>query len=331
MVANTSKDRIAGLILAAGYGTRMRPLTEYLPKSLLPILGVPLLEIVARKLRRAGASRIHVNAFHLAEKLEEFAAGSDPPLVLHREETLLGTGGGIGNMAGSLEGTGTIILHLGDILSNIDFTGAVSFHESRGTLVTLVLVPAGPVANVECSIEGDILHIGDVQGETERGTRFLGYTGMAVMSPGALAYFPQGEAGGFVDALHRMIEERPGSVAGFDVTGDLRSYRWETIGSPDNYIEIHRAILLGGARFDMLLEPPPLPLHVGEGARVADDTIWKGFLEVGRHATIGTECNLESCVVLEGTDVPAGSSFRNAILYPEGIIEAKGKNSTEIR
>ena len=325
MVAGKTKDGITGLILAAGYGTRMRPLTGYLPKTLLPVIGVPLLEIVANKLRRGGASHIHVNAFHLAEQLEEFAAGSDLPLTLHREHTLLGTGGGIGNMAGSLEGAGTILLHLGDILSDIEFAGAVSFHESKGALVTMVLVPAGPVANVECSEGGDILRIGELQRETKVGVRYLGYTGMAVLSPEALAYFPRGEAGGFVDALHRMIDERPGSVMGFDAAGESSPYRWETIGSPRNYMDIHRAILLGGARFDMLLEPPPLPLHTGEGTHIADDVTWKGFLEVGPGAAIGKGSILENCVVLEGTDVPAGSSFRNAILYPEGIIETEGE------
>ena len=325
MVAEKTKDGITGLILAAGYGTRMRPLTAYLPKTLLPVIGVPLLEIVANKLRRAGASQIHVNEFHLAERMEEFAAGSDLPLTLHRERTLLGTGGGIGNMAGSLEDAGTILLHLGDILSDIEFAGALSFHESRRALVTMVLVPAGPVQNVECSEAGDVLRIGELQRDATVGVHYLGYTGMAVLSPEVLRYFPRETAGGFVDVLHRMIDERPGSVAGFDATEGSSSYRWETIGSPRSYIDIHRAILMGGARFDMLLEPPPLPLHTGDDVHIADDVTWKGFLEVGSGASIGKGSVLENCVVLEGTEIPAGSSFHSTILYPEGIIETEGE------
>ena len=145
---NDAPRPIAGLVLAAGYGERMLPLTRSFPKPLLPVLGVPVFEIVVRKLLRAGARSIHANLHHLPDAIERYAEGRDLPVVFHREETILGTGGGIGAMASAVAGAECVLLHNADCVSDIDLAPALAFHASRRPLVTLILVPEGPRANV---------------------------------------------------------------------------------------------------------------------------------------------------------------------------------------
>jgi NDP-sugar pyrophosphorylase family protein len=317
MPDSSKRSNIAGVILAAGEGRRMRPLTGFRPKPGLPVLGRPAIDIIAEKLLRSGASSLHCNLFHLAGLIEEEAEGQKWPISFYRERELLGTGGGIGNMAGDLAGRDTIILHNGDIVSNIDFVPVIAFHSERGALFTMVLVDSGPPASVTCGPDGEVTGIGT---EGRKGSCRLGYTGTAVFDPAALDFFPAGRRGGLVESLREMMRARPGSVLGFDASaGSL----WGEIGSPESYLGLHKRILVGRERFDPLLEPPPLPLHVSDDASVDPGAAWRGFLSVEGGAVIERDTLLEDCVVLRGARVGRGTGHRRAIVFPQGVLMAE--------
>ncbi|HVO76512.1 MAG TPA: sugar phosphate nucleotidyltransferase, partial [Candidatus Bathyarchaeia archaeon] len=202
--------KIVGAILAAGYGERMLPLTAEIPKPLLPVLGTPLLEILVGKLLRQSAGEIHVNLFHLPGRIERLAAGRGWPVQFHRERELFGTGGGIGNMADELSSADIVLLHNGDVLSNIQYEPAIELHEARRALVTLVLVPSGPAANVAIDGRGGVTGVGDEAVKNARASSLLGYTGLAVLSPESLTFFPRGKRAGLVPILNEMIRAKPG-------------------------------------------------------------------------------------------------------------------------
>jgi NDP-sugar pyrophosphorylase family protein len=113
------------IILAAGFGTRMRPLTDVTAKPLLPVAGVPAIEIAAARLLRAGARRLHVNLHHHGVAVRAFAESKGWPAVFHEEREILDTGGGIGNMAGALGTDGPILLHNGDAVTSIRYDKAL--------------------------------------------------------------------------------------------------------------------------------------------------------------------------------------------------------------
>lgn len=313
---------VSGVILAAGYGERMLPLTTKIPKLLLPVLGTPLLEILVGKLLRHGTREIHCNLFHLHARIERFAEDKRWPLRFHRERGLLGTGGGIGNMADDLAGARTVLLHNGDVLSNIPYEPAIALHDERRSLVTLVLVPSGPAANVAVNGRDEVTAIGAGAAKSARGERLLGYTGMAVLSPEALSFFPRGKKAALVPILSEMIRTRPGSVLGWNAAADVAPWVWGDVGSPAGYLAIHRAILVERSRFDPAIEVPPFPFHAGVGAVVDPGARWTGFCEIGRRAVIEREAHLENCVVLDDTVVARGSAHSNEILFPWGALGA---------
>lgn len=333
----TAFGTIAGIILAAGHGTRMRPLSDTIPKPLLPVLGVPLLDIIVHRLLGAGAGSVHVNLFHLADRIAEYAGGRDWPVTFHREPVLLGTGGGIGNIGEHLPSCDLIILQNGDILSNIDFAPAISRHQGSDALVTMIVIPAGtgsagdnaetagfrhPPPSVRVNDRGFITTIG-ASPESTGDPAVLGYTGMAVLSPSALEYFPRSEPGGLVETVRAIIAERPGAVAAYNPSIRGNEFHWGEIGSCGGYLDLHRRILVEKTVFDPSLPPPPLPLHVGEGTTIDPGADWRGFLAVGSNATIERDVTLEDCVVLDGTFVASGSRHRRAVLFPEGILETE--------
>lgn len=110
------------LIFAAGLGTRLKPITDTLPKALVPVCGKPLIEHVARKLKASGVESAVVNVHHFADMIEEWADGQDimPMEVSDEREMLLETGGGVLHARPYLEGCGHFLIHNVDIISDLD-------------------------------------------------------------------------------------------------------------------------------------------------------------------------------------------------------------------
>ena len=314
-------EKIEGIILAAGKGTRMAPLTDLMPKPLLPVTGVPILEIAAEKLLRSGASRLHINLFHLGGMIREYTAGKGWPVVFHEEEELLDTGGGIGNMVDDLAGADHILLHNGDIISSIGFEDALGFHIAREALVTMILVKPQsggrtPPAAVTIDPEGSVLDIGPSPSDLSCA---LGYTGMAIIAAKALGCFPR-KIKGLVPILLEMISDSPGSVAGFDASAAGGAV-WGETGSPISYLDIHRMIMLERVEFDRMIPVPPLPIRAGDGSSIDPGAQWKGFLDVGAGSRIEGNTFLEDCVVMESAVVRNGTRLNRAIIYGDEVLE----------
>lgn len=110
------------MIFAAGLGTRLKPITDTLPKALVPVCGKPLIEYVARKLKASGIDEAVVNVHHFADKVEEWVAGQDIISIDISDERqmLLETGGAVLHARKHLEGCGHFLIHNVDILSDID-------------------------------------------------------------------------------------------------------------------------------------------------------------------------------------------------------------------
>jgi len=130
------------MIFAAGLGTRLRPLTDTVPKALVEVGGVPMLERVILKLKAAGFTELVVNVHHFAEQIEDFLA-SRGDFGLHIDVSrepgeALETGGGIRHAAALLKGSGRFLVHNADILSNLDLRWLLSA-DSPDSLATLVL------------------------------------------------------------------------------------------------------------------------------------------------------------------------------------------------
>ena len=131
------------LIFAAGLGTRLRPITDTMPKALVPVAGVPMLERVLCKLRDAGIDSFVVNVHHFAEQIETFLADHDfgvPVAVSREEREPLETGGGIRHAA-PLLGSGRFLVHNADILSNLDINWFRA-QDDPESLATLLLIDA---------------------------------------------------------------------------------------------------------------------------------------------------------------------------------------------
>lgn len=129
------------MILAAGLGTRLQPLTAARPKALVTVAGRPMLYWVIARLARHGFTDIIINAHHFAEQIEAFAAAYDDPgvsLTVSVEEEILDTGGGVRKAAGFFDDE-PFLVHNVDVLTDLDLSGLMKAHRASGALATLAV------------------------------------------------------------------------------------------------------------------------------------------------------------------------------------------------
>ena len=300
-------DRPAAFVLAAGFGTRLRPLTDTLPKPLVPIFHKPLLSFALDSLIAAGVGTLAINTHHLPEAFTEvFGPHStyrERPLHIFHEPLLLDTGGGIRN-AGSALGNSTFFLYNGDILADLPLAGLLAQHRASGALATLLLLDEGGVANVR--FEAASRRVLDLRGAigSEVGSLAV-YSGIAVFEPAIFDWIPAVGPYSIIDALIQAI--RAGEkVGGFLCIPEARSL-WIDIGNPGAYREAHRLLSDPANRPSYLVEKNwPQPIH--HTADIDPSAVLEGLVIAGPGVHVGKD-----------------ASIRNSILWPDAVIAPEAR------
>jgi mannose-1-phosphate guanylyltransferase len=314
----------AAFILAAGLGTRLAPLTDLLPKPLVPVFHKPLLTFAFDSVIAAGFGEIAFNTHHLPGSFaEEF--GFHPEycgrsLTAFHEPLLLDTGGGIRNARPGLGG-GTFLVYNGDILADMPLKSLLERHRQSGALATLLLRRGGGKANVLFDPARGLIR--DLRGElgATDGTPVV-YSGIALFEQGIFDWIPTEGPYSVIDAL--IAAMRAGEyVGGLLVEEGL----WIDLGTPASYLEAHRLLAAGshpsylaesgwpisvhpeatvfpGAVFEGVVSVAPGAV-IGKNARIKDSVIWPG-------AIIGADAVIEDCVV--SGRVPVGGHHRGGVL-----------------
>jgi mannose-1-phosphate guanylyltransferase len=283
-------------ILAAGLGTRLRPLTDLSPKTLMPILNRPLLGLILGQLEDAGFSQVAVNTHHLAEQVQQFLAvrpwGLN--LSLSPEPELLGTGGGLGRLGRILRG-GPFLAVNGDILCDLDLAAIYRNHRDEA-LATLVLHDCPPYNHVWVA-GGSVMSIGEPPSRSTAGPP-LAYTGVQVVGPGMLAYLPSDEPYDLVAAWREALAAGK-RLAALVVSGHF----WQDLGTPAAYIEAHRRLLRGEAPgLNRYFGPLTDPFR-GEGVVIEAGAQFGGGVCLGSRVKIKFGASLRNSVIWEGAVV----------------------------
>lgn len=217
------------VILAAGLGTRLRPLTELVPKALVPVLHRPALLRVADRLREAGVLTLCVNAHHHADQV----ARALPGAVVAREPDILDSGGGVAHFRDLLQDDDCFLLHNCDAYTTLDLSRLVEDHRRHRPAATLVLV-SNPATDKILVRNQEILEIG------EPGPGRLTYGGVAVLTPEVLRHLEPGRPSSLVDAFRRLLRERRPLRAHVQAEAS-----WTDLGSLRSYLDLHRDLLTG--------------------------------------------------------------------------------------
>ncbi len=253
MATRTAMEGLGAMVLAAGKGTRLAPLTSLFPKPLLPMSSDrSLLDVVMSNLYLAGVRDFAVNSCHLGDVLEDAITASewDGITTVRREEELLGSGGPVVNAKAQLERHGRFILHNGDILTDFDLTRLVEALDADGVEVAMALLD-GPENKVAVDSSGTVVDILDKIGAP--GVGKLTYAGIAAFSNAVFDFLPDTPVwSSIVTAIIEMIRVRPGSVKGVVLEQD--DY-WSDLGSVALFERAFRAV----GRGEVALPPTVFP------------------------------------------------------------------------
>ncbi|MEM9478076.1 MAG: sugar phosphate nucleotidyltransferase [Verrucomicrobiota bacterium] len=291
-------------VLGAGKGTRLRPLTEEIPKPLVPLVHRPLVTYAFDHLASVGIERFVVNTHHCAEAWETSFPDSDylgKPVDFRFEPVLLETGGGIANVA-DLLGNDPFLVYNGDILTDLPLEPALERHASSDAIVTMIL-----------RSEGHALHVGfdattglvpDIRNLLETGQPSTHqFTGIYLCNPEIHQHLrgatPHSVIGPFLELA------KIGKLGG--VVIDEGS--WLDLGTRDAYLDAQIAVLEEKIMVFRDLEPPIHP-----SAQVhAEAEIGPGSV-IGSGATVGANVRISQSVLWPGSKVIGGSNLERCIV-----------------
>ncbi len=305
-------------LLAAGFGTRLRPLTEHRPKPLMPMCGTPMLDYTLALLRAHGHEKILVNAHHLWPQVAAWCERHDLGLQVELPD-ILGTGGGL--KAGQDRLSDRFVVVNADILCDVDLGALIEAVPERGAAMALRSDPAweqiGPVL---ADAQGRVSRITSlVPGEGVEGTHF---TGVHAMSREALSRIPDGFQCVVRTAYIELVPEG-------QVTAASHSGTWVDVGTPEAYLDANLAVLDG--RVQVPFDPWSRGSRDAEGNFVGIDARIYGRVRhsvVGAGAEIAEGATLTDCVVWDGAVVPAGDYERCIFFDENGILDlSEARNS----
>jgi mannose-1-phosphate guanylyltransferase len=233
----TDKQINTAFILGAGLGTRLRPLTENTPKPLLPIGGKPIITYAMEHLRAIGVQRFIVNTHHCAGKYQEaFPEGNwqGIPITFRHEAILLDTAGGIKNIEDLITNDKRILVHNGDVITNMPLSPLLGKHSALKTEVTLALRSNGPLLNVNINKDGFIC---DMRHTLKNpGIQSCLFAGIYIIEKKFLERLETGRVESIVPPLIAMIKENPRSVSGIVIDDGY----WHDVGTLDEYEKLNQ-------------------------------------------------------------------------------------------
>ncbi|MBW2109244.1 MAG: NTP transferase domain-containing protein, partial [Deltaproteobacteria bacterium] len=274
------------MILAAGLGTRLRPLTEKTPKPLLPLTDRPLIDVLIGNLIRSGCEAVVINTHHLASIIDDFIREKSYGIPVHTvyEPRLLDTGGAIKNVEDFWDDRPFLVIN-GDIFTDMDLKGLYAVHLKDKPWVTMALHNHRDFNNVWVDAAGRIRGFGvrrpcpadsaglespPVDGsDGNSGFRILAFTGIQVIDPRVLDLIPADQPVGIIDVYCGMIRR------GLAVKACLHPARyWYDIGTLDGY---HQAVLEGLVRQVFEQDTPADDAHITWSSLKGDgsDRTWR--------------------------------------------------------
>lgn len=317
-----------GIIIAGGFGTRLRPLTYSRPKHLLPVGNRPFLEYQVALLREHGVSEIVFATNYFADKIEaHFGDGSGFGVKMRYalENEPLGTAGAIHNAAGLLE-PDTLLVFNGDILTDFDVRGIVDFHRERGAQATIALRPVQrphAFGALDADADGRVRAWREPSEEEKK--RVAALLESSIAKTGETDYI---NAGIYVlepEVIARIPTDRSVSIeretypallkSGAPVYGIAPEGFWMDMGHPEQYLLANAAVL----RRKVATQVPYSAAEAGSST--AQDAAIDDATTLGRNVSIGSGSRISECIIMDGVRVGGNVQLDGVIAEEDVIIE----------
>jgi len=319
------------MLLAAGFGTRLRPITQWVPKPMMPVFGIPVIQHNIVQLREQGIKDFIVNLHHMpVHIIQHLKDGSDLGVRVQYslEPTIMGTAGGIKKVENQLQ-DGAFLVVNADTYRSLDLKALLRHHRRRGRAITLLLHQnplLAPERAVWANKGGDVVRFLDLYRKDRSAGVPCDFLGVQVMEPQVLSFIPPDQPW----EVHRVYVRVLSS--GRRIGGFVQDGYWKDLGTPDDYRQIHVDTLDGKSPLKIpavqrepgiwladgvMLGPtvrvePPVFLgpaaRVGTGARIGPHTV------LGRHCVIEPGARVARSILWDGVRVQKDAVVEDLLL-----------------
>lgn len=319
---------IKGFVLAAGLGTRLRPLTSFMPKPLFPFIGPTLLDLAIFQLYRSGIRSIAVNTHYLPQKIQDHlkCRWERHDIHISYEPILLGTGGCL-NPLREWCGRDDVLIYNADIVSDIDIKALIAGHRTHNPLGTLVLLPELlPDKNPVHCLGEEIIGIGrDFQPSgSHDGARGLAqmhtFTGVHLLSRRFLDRAPHQEPWHIIDFYNQLLED------GEKLRAHFHKSFWHDLGNPSDYLTAITAYL---ENHNKDLDRRLGVSEVGKAVKADFQLVEKGQQRenIFGPSVIGANLNIPistvvgpGTMIVNGVHIPENLEIKNSLILPEAKL-----------
>ncbi|OQX73309.1 MAG: mannose-1-phosphate guanyltransferase [Campylobacteraceae bacterium 4484_4] len=311
------------VLMAGGFGTRIQPLTNSIPKPMLPIVNVPMMEHILNRLKHSGIEEIVILLYFKPEVIKNhFKDGSKwgVKITYVLPDDDYGTAGAVGYAREYLDTTFLIVS--GDLVTDFDFEKMIDFHTKNASKLTITLTP------VEDPLQFGVV-ITDKEGKIERflekpswGEVFSDTinTGIYLIEPEILRYIPSNVSYDFSkDLFPKLMEE------GITLWGCTLQGYWRDVGNPDSYREVHHDILSGSVVYDIpgqSIQKESGTLYLDQEVSLPESVVIKGRVVIGRGSVISEGVELKDCVIGANCSIAKESVIEDSVLWDRVSIGA---------
>jgi NDP-sugar pyrophosphorylase family protein len=306
------------MILAAGFGTRLFPLTIDRTKPAIPFLGKPLVGYVAEYIARFGITDIVVNLHHQPRSVID-ALGDGSEFGVHidytiEEPEILGTAGALDNARHLLEDDAFLIVN-GKIITDIDISAAMRTHKESGAVATMVLLPnvKREKFTIVETADGHVTGFGDmakpVTEEEIRDTEHepftpMMFTGIHILEPRVFDFIPKGVYSDIVPTFYNPALEKGERIAAHIAEGS-----WFELSTIPRYLDISLAMMNGS------------DVHTGTGCRISDEASVRDSV-IWDCVSVAPGANLYRTIIADGVEIASDEHFENAAIVRADMVRS---------
>lgn len=309
------------IILAGGEGRRLRPLTDKLPKPMLPVMNQPLIVHIFSLLKRHNITEIAICLGYKGEIIREYCKDGEDfgvTITYFQESEPLGTAGAIKKTASFLNEDCVVVS--GDVLSDVNLTSAIHFHNQNDGLATLVLKETDSPLNygvVVTDETGKIRHFYDHPDWDEVRSDTVS-TGIYIMRPAILDFIPSGKHYDLTTDLIPALLSKNLPLYGYET-----SNYWCDIGDITAYRKCHRDAFRGKIDLGISENAQQSGVLIGKDCDIADNVRVERYSVIGNHTKIGAGATIKDSIMWSGSEIPENTDIFRTITCGSDQIHAE--------
>lgn len=320
--------KIKAMVMAAGMGSRLEPITLMFPKPLIPVMNKPLMDIILSQLHSVGVDEVISNTYYLANQIIDRYKKNNLGVKFNyiKETELSGTAGGVKKCQFFFDEGEDFIVMSGDILTTADIKEGIEIHKKSGAIATIGVkqIPHELVSHFGVVVAGEDGYITEFQEKPslEEAKSNLINTGIYIFNYKIFDYIPENQFYDFAKNVFPKLLEA-GQINTFEVKG-----YWNDIGTISQYKQSIQDVFNGVCKVGSCdIKETNLGSYVAGKSRIPETVRFVGNSVVGDNCKIGEYVKLENCVIFDNAEIRTGSELSDCVILPEDRKLEKHLNS----